>query len=54
MNRLFHNVTPTASTAPTGIGFQVVDADHNLPSSGPVPTTIDFEQIYKKAWGIQG
>ena len=54
MNRLFHGLTPTASNAPTGIGFQLVDADHNLPKSGPVPSTIDFESIYEKAWGVRG
>jgi ribose transport system substrate-binding protein len=52
LNRLFHGITPTASNAPTGIGFQLVDKDHNLTKSGPVPSTIDFEAIYKKAWGV--
>jgi ribose transport system substrate-binding protein len=52
MNRLFHGMTPTASNAATGIGFQLVDTDHNLTESGPVPSTVDFEAIYKKAWGV--
>jgi ribose transport system substrate-binding protein len=53
MNRLFHGITPTAATAPTGIGIQLVDKDHNLTQSGAVPSTVDFEAIYKKAWGAQ-
>ena len=52
LNRLFHGITPTASNAETGIGFQLVDKDHNLTPSGPVPSTVDFEAIYKKAWGV--
>ena len=52
MNRLFHGITPTGSNAPTGIGLQLVDKDHNLTKSGPVPSTVDFEAIYKKAWGV--
>lgn len=52
MNRLFHGITPTASNAATGIGFQLVDKDHNLTKSGPVPSPVDFEAIYKKAWGV--
>lgn len=52
MNRLFHGITPTASNAATGIGFQLVDKDQNLTKSGPVPSPVDFEAIYKKAWGV--
>jgi ribose transport system substrate-binding protein len=52
LNRLFHGITPNGSNAPTGIGFQLVDKDHNLTKSGPVPSTVDFESIYKKAWGV--
>jgi hypothetical protein len=45
-------MTPTAATAATGIGIQLVDRDHNLTPSGAVPSTVDFEAIYKKAWGV--
>jgi ribose transport system substrate-binding protein len=53
MNRLFHGMTPTAETAATGIGFQLVDRDHNLTPSGEVPSTVDFEAVYRRAWGVQ-
>lgn len=53
MNRLLNGETPTGENAPVGIGFQLVDADHNLPESGPVPATVDFEDTYLKAWGVQ-
>jgi len=36
-----------------GIGWQTVDADHNLPAEGEAfHTDIDFRSAYKAAWGI--
>ena len=48
MNSLFRGEKPAFS----GLGWQLVDATHNLPASGPWVPTIDFKSIYKKAWGV--
>lgn len=52
LNRIFNGTTPAADTSATGIGFQLVDEDHNLTPTGPVPSTVDFEAAYNKAWGV--
>ncbi len=38
---------------PAGIGLQVIDAQHNMPASGPFQYSppIDYAAAYKKAWG---
>ncbi|MGE0136902.1 MAG: sugar ABC transporter substrate-binding protein [Ilumatobacteraceae bacterium] len=39
---------------PQGIGFQMIDKDHNLPpepGSEMVPP-VDFKAVYKKSWGV--
>lgn len=51
MNRLLNGETPTIDSAPTGIGHQLVEAKQ-VPASGPVPSTVDFEGIYQKSWGV--
>ncbi len=38
--------------ADSGLGWQLVDADNNLPASGPFVPDVDFKAAYKKAWGI--
>jgi ribose transport system substrate-binding protein len=50
MNSVFRH----AKTRPSGIGWTITDATHNLPAPGTlVPTpSIDFKSQYKKAWGV--
>jgi ribose transport system substrate-binding protein len=48
LNSLFQNKKPAFS----GLGWQLVDATHNLPASGPWQSPIDFKAAYKQAWGI--
>jgi ribose transport system substrate-binding protein len=37
-----------------GIGFTLVDKDHNLPAdNGNWSSTIDYKTAYLKAWGIK-
>lgn len=50
LNRLFDG----APTAPTGLGIQVIDKDHNLPASGGFTSPVDFASAYRKAWGASG
>jgi ribose transport system substrate-binding protein len=47
LNRLFAGVEPAVS----GIGFKLVDIDHNLPASGSYKSSIDFKSAYKAVWG---
>lgn len=35
-----------------GDGFQMVDKDHNLPSSGDYQGGVDFKSAYRKLWGL--
>jgi ribose transport system substrate-binding protein len=48
MNSLFQHEKPAYS----GLGWQLVDATHNLPASGPWQSPIDFKAAYLKAWGV--
>lgn len=48
LGRLFAGEEPV----PIGLGSQLIDADHNLPESGPAVSPIDFEAMYKEAWGV--
>jgi ribose transport system substrate-binding protein len=48
LNRIFHGQKPVKS----GIGIQVFDQTHNLPSSGGYKAPYDFKALYKKAWGV--
>jgi ribose transport system substrate-binding protein len=48
MNSLFAGTEPVDS----GLGWQLVDQDNNLPPSGPFVPEVDFKSIYKKAWGV--
>ena len=48
MNSVFRGEKPAYS----GLGWQLVDASHNLPASGAWQAPYDFKAIYKKAWGV--
>ena len=48
MNSLFRHEKPAYS----GLGWQLVDAQHNLPASGPFVSSVDYKSIYEKAWGV--
>ena len=48
LNSLFRGEKPAFS----GLGWQLVDQNHNLPSSGPWQSPIDFKSAYEKAWGV--
>ena len=43
-----------SSEAPafSGLGWQLVDATHNLPASGAWQPPVDFKSLYEKAWGV--
>jgi ribose transport system substrate-binding protein len=41
-------------SVPQGIGFQLVDQEHNLPESGDYVAPIDFKAAYLEAWGAAG
>lgn len=52
MNRYFAD--PKAKPVDQGLGFQLVDADHNMPESGGwKPGTVDYKAAYKRVWGVQ-
>lgn len=48
MNSLFRHQQPAYS----GLGWQLVDAQHNLPASGPFTSDINYKAIYETAWGV--
>jgi ribose transport system substrate-binding protein len=49
MNSLFHGEQPQDS----GIGYKLIDRDHNLPPAGQgYEPTVDYKAAYKKAWGV--
>jgi len=48
MNSMFAGKRPAYS----GLGWQLVDSTHNLPSSGAWVPPVDFKAIYTKAWGV--
>jgi ribose transport system substrate-binding protein len=51
LNSLFHGDKPQDS----GIGFKLIDRDHNLPPSGQgYEPAVDYKGAYKKAWGLSG
>jgi ribose transport system substrate-binding protein len=52
INRALNN----QPTVPEGVGFRVVDAQHNLPSKpgAAYQTPIDFKAAYERAWGSAG
>lgn len=48
MNSVFIHQPPAVS----GLGWQLVDSTHNLPASGGFVPKVDYQAIYKKAWGV--
>ena len=48
MNSFFLGQPP----ADSGIGWTMVDKDHNLPASGEFVPPVDFQAQYKAAWGV--
>jgi ribose transport system substrate-binding protein len=40
--------------APSGIGWELVDASHNLPANDNLVPKQNFEAAYEKAWGVKG
>jgi len=48
MNSYFFKQDP----ADSGIGWTMVDKDHNLPASGDFIPPVDFKTQYKAAWGV--
>ncbi|GAB2826108.1 substrate-binding domain-containing protein [Actinocorallia aurea] len=50
LNRQF--AEPGSAPVDQGVGFQLVDKDHNLPASGPWVSPVDFASAYKKVWGV--
>lgn len=50
LNRIFAGDSPS-SLPNSGIGLQLVDKTHNLPTSGAYVAPIDFRSGYAKVWG---
>jgi ribose transport system substrate-binding protein len=48
LNRQF--VHPGSKPVDEGLGFQLVDKSHNLPSSGAYQVPVDFKSAYLKVW----
>lgn len=48
MNRVLQGEEPVE----TGIGWQIVDREHNLPEGDEYKPPVDYESAYKKAWGV--
>lgn len=48
LNSLFSGKAP----ADSGLGWQLVDKQHNLPASGGFTPKVDFKAAYKKVWGV--
>jgi ribose transport system substrate-binding protein len=38
---------------PSGIGWELIDATHNLPADGVLVPAENFEAAYEKAWGVK-
>ena len=50
LNSLFHGEKPQDS----GIGYKLIDRDHNLPPAGQgYEPPVDYKAAYKKAWGVK-
>lgn len=48
LNSLFHGQKPQDS----GIGYKLIDREHNLPKTGGYEPEQDYKAAYKKAWGV--
>ncbi|HEX4353144.1 MAG TPA: substrate-binding domain-containing protein [Polyangiales bacterium] len=50
MNSVFHGQAPQDS----GIGWKLIDRDHNMPPKGQgYESAVDYKGAYKKAWGVK-
>jgi len=49
MNSAFNH----KKTVPSGIGWELVDATHNLPASGNIVPKQNFIAAFEKAWGVK-
>ncbi len=47
MNRLFAGAEPAVA----GLGYKLIDGDHNMPASGGYVSPVDFKSAYKTVWG---
>jgi ribose transport system substrate-binding protein len=50
MNSVFTHKT----VYPSGIGWELVDATHNLPANDNLVPKQNFQAAYEKAWGVKG
>src|SRR5205823_17486 len=48
LNRVLNGLKPQNS----GVGWQLVTKDKNLPSSGPWNPPVDYQSVYRKLWGL--
>jgi ribose transport system substrate-binding protein len=48
MNSVFRHEKPHDS----GLGWMLVDRDHNLPRSGPLVAPVDYQAEFERAWGV--
>ncbi|WP_166459527.1 sugar ABC transporter substrate-binding protein [Amycolatopsis pithecellobii] len=49
LNRVLHGEQPV----PEGVGFRLVDKDHNMmPDGQDYQTPVDYRGVYKKSWGV--
>ncbi|WP_166459529.1 sugar ABC transporter substrate-binding protein [Amycolatopsis pithecellobii] len=49
LNRVFHG----EPAVPQGIGFRLIDKDHNMaPGGQDYQTPVDYQSVYKKSWGV--
>jgi ribose transport system substrate-binding protein len=47
-----NSVLRKESPQPSGVGWILADATHNVPASGTVPSKVDYKAEYKRAWGV--
>lgn len=50
LNRVF--AEPGERIPDSGIGWTLIDKEHNLPASGPFEPEQDFKASYKQVWGV--
>jgi len=50
MNRVFAD--PEERIPDSGIGWTLIDQEHNLPASGPYVPPQDFRAAYQEVWGV--
>ena len=50
LNRQFAD--PGSAPVDEGLGLQIIDATHNLPTTGGWTSTVPFQADYRKIWGV--